>query len=215
MRALKTRGRYLASFSTRPISTKYGFDRGRPVDRFYIESFLKQHAPDIKGVCLEIVDSTYTKKFGGEKVERSDVLDIIKRKTTTIHGDLRNARGLIADNTYDTIIITQTFNVIDDYQAAIKECHRILKPGGKLFVTLPTISPAWNLKINMWRFSVVGAKYVFGKYFDQSKITISDAGNQTSVECFWLGLSVEDMKITELEKYDPNYPLIITVVATK
>jgi hypothetical protein len=30
-----------------PLSTKFGFDRGVPVDRFYIAEFLAPHAKDI------------------------------------------------------------------------------------------------------------------------------------------------------------------------
>ena len=36
-----------------PISPKWGLDRGRPIDRSYIESFLAQHASNIRGRVLE------------------------------------------------------------------------------------------------------------------------------------------------------------------
>ena len=46
---------------TEPISRAYGFDRGTPVDRHYIEAFLQRHAPspdysagDIRGRVLEV-----------------------------------------------------------------------------------------------------------------------------------------------------------------
>ena len=51
-----------------PVSTDWGFDRGRPVDRYYIERFLQQHAADIRGHVLEIGDDAYTRRFGGGQV---------------------------------------------------------------------------------------------------------------------------------------------------
>lgn len=215
MRTIHNRESYLASLSIKPISTKYGFDRGQPIDRVYIEKFLRNKQERIKGVCLEVVDGTYTKKFGGTKVTKSDVIDIFKSQKANIHGDLRNLHGVIPDNTYDTIILTQTLNVIDDYESAIRECKRILKPKGILLATLPTISPAWNLKINLWRFSLQSAKYVFKKYFESNKLEIISFGNRLSAESFWLGMSAEDLTIEELLKEEQVTPLIIGVIAVK
>ena len=215
MRSVFPRRRYIASLSVRPISVKHGFDRGLPVDRFYIERFLKDNKQHIRGACLEVVDNTYTMKFGEDRVTKSDAIDIFKTRVATIHGDLRNLSGLIPDNTYDTVILTQTLHVIDEYEQAIKECHRILKPGGNILVTVPTISPAWHLSVNMWRFSPRSAQYVFAKHFDFSKIKVIPLGNGISTEMFWLGMAVEDMTTEELQKDDLGYPTIIGIVATK
>src|SRR3990170_7811785 len=40
-----------------PISREFGFDRGLPVDRHYIERFLSAHSSDIRGRVLEIGDN--------------------------------------------------------------------------------------------------------------------------------------------------------------
>ncbi len=58
-----------------PLTRSFGYDRGQPIDRYYIEKFLGQYAGDIKGHVVEIGDDRYTKKFGGERVSRSEVLD--------------------------------------------------------------------------------------------------------------------------------------------
>ena len=215
MRKLRSRRRYLASYSTRPISIKYGFDRGTPVDRFYIESFLEDHKDQIHGVCLEVVDDTYIRKFGAEKVTQSDAVDIFKTKKANIHADLRDLKDDIGDEVYDTIILTQTLHVIDDYESVIRECRRILKTGGSLIVTLPTVSPAWNLKINHWRFSPDSARYIFTKYFEQSKVKITHYGNRKSSEFFWLGMATQDMTKDELAYDDPSAPTIVGVIAIK
>ena len=40
---------------TEPISRTWGADRGRPVDRYYIDSSLEAHRADIRGHVLEIL----------------------------------------------------------------------------------------------------------------------------------------------------------------
>src|SRR6185503_1474005 len=51
----------------RPVSRTFGYDRGLPVDRYYIESFLERNRRDIDGRTLEIGDDEYTRRFGGER----------------------------------------------------------------------------------------------------------------------------------------------------
>ena len=60
---------------TVPLSDCYGFDRGTPVDRYYIERFLEKYRTDISRHVLEVKDSTYTNRYG-TGVEQRDVLDI-------------------------------------------------------------------------------------------------------------------------------------------
>src|SRR3984957_6708899 len=62
-----------------PISSKFGYDRGTPIDRYYMETFLQDNRYDIKARVLEIRDSAYTLKFGQTRVNVSDVLDIDKK----------------------------------------------------------------------------------------------------------------------------------------
>ena len=67
-----------------PVSNNWGFDRGRPVDRYYIESFLESHRSDIRGRVLEIMNSDYTMQFG-TAVEAAEVLDVDPAYKTRIY----------------------------------------------------------------------------------------------------------------------------------
>ena len=52
--------------------------------------------------------------------------------------DLRRADA-IPSATYDCIILTQTLQLIDDIPAVLAECARILRPGGVLLATVPSV----------------------------------------------------------------------------
>src|SRR5687768_7781328 len=78
-----------------PVSRKFGFDRGTPIDRYWIEDFLQKYASDIKGTCLEIGDNRYTKQFGKGLVTKSIILDIDQNnKKATVHDDIRSLKKL-------------------------------------------------------------------------------------------------------------------------
>lgn len=209
---------YFFSSSTKPLSEWHGFDRGTPLDRFYIEGFLEKNKHLIHGTCLEIFDDTYTKRFGETRVAKADILDIESSNTNaTIIADLRNMPQ-IADNSYDTIILTQVFQFIDAPEAALRECYRILKPGGHILATLPCLSRMDRISgidADYWRFTKAGTKVLFEKAFEPSKLRIESCGNVRSGILSWIGASVEDASRHILEKNDAQFPLLINVVAEK
>src|ERR1044071_8394248 len=55
-----------------PVSQIFGAERGRCVDRYYIENFLDRHAADIHGRVLEVANNSYTTRFGGDRVLKSE-----------------------------------------------------------------------------------------------------------------------------------------------
>ena len=213
-RLIKPRWLYLLSSSLNPISENYGRDRGRSIDRYYIEKFLFQNRKYIKGNCLEVRENVYTTKFG-QDVKKSDVIDINPRnKKANIIGDLR--RLDLPDNSYDCIILTQVLQYIDDCPAAVAECHRILKPKGVILVTLPflgKVDPTATARKDYWRFTKASAEYLFKNIY--SKVETKTYGNVLSGLGFWIGLSRNDLNRDKLKYNDPNFPTIITVKATK
>ena len=132
---------------TTPISPDFGYARGGPVDRYYIEGFLARHAADIRGRVLEIGDASYTHRFGGSRVTQADVLHIDPDAPgVTFVGDLADG-SMLPDAAFDCIVLTQTLHLIFDHMAALRTLERILAPGGVLLLTVPGIS---NIATDEW-----------------------------------------------------------------
>lgn len=201
-----------------PLSACYGFDRGKPIDRYYIEKFLEKNKADIRGSVLEIKDRSYTRRFGRGKVNQSDVLDIDhSNKKATIYTDLRDTEAL-PKNKYDCIILTQTLNFIDDYDTVISSVYRMLKENGIFLCTLPSVSRIdYNFGENgdFWRFTKASAQYVFKKHFTEKKLQVHTYGNVFVNICFLEGISVEEIDSKELNYYDKYFPLIVCIRAVK
>jgi SAM-dependent methyltransferase len=201
-----------------PISQSFGFDRGLPVDRYYIEHFLARNASEIAGRVLEIGDDAYTRKFGGSRVTRSDVLHVTAgNPRATFVGDVTDP-GVLPENTFDCIIFTQTLQLIYDVHAAVVQLHRALAPGGVLLVTAPGISQIdrgeWGTTW-FWSFTPAAIERLFGDVFGPDALMIRRYGNVFAATTFLQGLAVEELDTSDLDPIDRAYPVIVSVRARK
>lgn len=191
----------------------FGFGRGQCIDRIYIERFLAENASFISGRVLEVGDAEYTRRFGRERVVRSDVLHAVAgNPDATIVGDLVSGRG-IPDNTFDCIILTQTLPFVNDVHAAIVTVWKALRPGGVVLATVPGISPIsrydaerWG---DFWRFTLQGTRDSFVRCFCPEQVMVKSYGNVLVATALLNGLVAHELREAELDFNDPDFPVII------
>jgi SAM-dependent methyltransferase len=201
---------------TTPLSDHWGFDRGTPVDRFYIEEFLSDRRSAIRGRVLEVLNSDYTARFG-VAVEQSDVLDVDPSNAqATLIADLASADD-IPSETFDCFILTQTLQYIFDVPAALAHAHRILRPGGTLLCTVPTLSRIGRgeLESEYWRFTAAACSNLFRKAFAGGSVDVRARGNVLAGVAFLVGMAREELSSRALALDDPFFPVIVTVEARK
>lgn len=202
-----------------PVSRVFGLDRGQCIDRYYIEKFLARHVTDIQGQVLEVANNTYTTRFGGGRVTKSDVLHVQEgNPNATIVADLSSSNHILSD-TYDCVILTQTLPFIFDTRAAIRTLYRVLISGGVLLVTFPGISQISRYDMerwgDYWRFTTLSARRLFGEVFPISNVSVQAHGNVLAASAFLHGLVAQDLHVEELDHCDPDYEVLITVRAVK
>ncbi len=201
-----------------PVTRDFGFSRGQPVDRRYIESFLQRHAADIRGRVLEVGDDTYSTRFGGERITRLDIVDSRPNPRATLSADLSHAPHL-PDGAFDCIVCTQTLLFIYDVHAAVRTLHRILAPRGVALVTVPGISQIvredMNREGDFWRFTSRSGRQLFEECFAAAGVAVQTYGNVLAAVAFLHGLAVEDLSPTELDEHDPDYEVSIGIRAQK
>jgi SAM-dependent methyltransferase len=198
---------------TTPLSDRWGADRGTSVDRYFIEQFVAEHRGDIRGRVLEVRDRRYTTRFG-VAVKHSDVLDIDRSNSeATIHADLAAAHE-IPSSQFDCFIITQTLQFIYGTRAALAHAHRILRPGGALLVTVPSVS-RMACKHDYWRFTGASCSELFGELFAPDHFTVRSYGNVLVCNAFLYGMAAEELSAGELETVDDRFPLLVAIRAVK
>lgn len=201
--------------SARPISLDFGWDRGTPIDRYYIESFLARRAADIRGRALEVGDDGYCRRFGRSQITQQDVLHLdVKHPHATLVGDLTEP-GVLPDGVFDCIVFTQTLQLIFDLKQAVTRLHAALRPGGVLLLTVPGISPIdrdeWGERW-CWALTPVSIRKLFEPLFG-NELEIRADGNVFAATAFLQGAALEEVDRAKLDIYDPAYPVIITVRA--
>jgi SAM-dependent methyltransferase len=192
----------------KPISPVFGLDRGTPIDRHYIEKFLKKNSK-----------SHYSKPLGGVDVEAIDVLHATPdNPKATIVGDLTDTATL-PENKIDCFICTQTFNFIYDLQKAVEGAHHLLKPGGVLLATVAGLCQISRYDMDRWgdywRFTTASANRLFEPVF-KGGVEVESYGNVLAATALLQGVAVEDLPDSALlVEHDPDYQVLITIVARK
>ncbi len=201
-----------------PISRDFGCDRGRPIDRYYIESFLERHSADIHGRVLEVGENTYTRMFGGDRVTISDMLHVTEGEPrATIIADIAAANHIPSD-AFDCVIFTQTLQLIYDLRAGIETLHRILKPGGVLLATFPGITQSYDHEWKStwyWNLTEVSARRLFEEGFSPGDVSVESTGNVLAAMAFLHGVAAEELEQQELDYRESGYDVSIAVRARK
>jgi SAM-dependent methyltransferase len=202
-----------------PLSDNWGYSRGSPIDRFFIEGFLARHQGDVTGHVLEVGGDTYTKRFGAHRVSASDTLDVrADNSKASIIADLRAAPN-IPSEAFDCIILTQVLVLIDDVEAALSTVSRILKPGGVALITVPGISQISSNpeESSLWSWSFYPKTFrgLLAKFFDPKRLIVEGFGNLKTTIGFLAGLAQEDLSRDDFMFHDSRYPLIVAARAIK
>ncbi|WP_095203409.1 methyltransferase [Mesorhizobium carmichaelinearum] len=202
-----------------PLSRSFGGDRGTPLDRYYIESFLRRHADDVSGDVAEIGDAVYTHRFGGDRVMRSEIIDSPQSNNpgATMRVDLQNVEAIVA-NRFDCMIVTQTLHMIYDIRGAVAAIHHALAPGGVVLATVPGIT---SIDVQdgpekwFWAMTQSAARRLFAERFGPSQVQVQQFGNVLAATAFLQGLAFEEVDRKGLDVIDPLYPVITGIRAVK
>ena len=200
-----------------PVSRVYGYDRGRPIDRYYIENFLEAEAQHIKGTVLEIGDATYTRRFG-RNLGSCEVLHVSRAAPGVTYVDDLTTGETLPSNHFDCIILTQTLHLLYDMKAALATVYRILKPGGVLLATAPGISQVADLEWNdtwYWSLTCQSATRLCLESFARELVEVKAYGNVLAAISFLQGLAAHELTRAELDVADAEYPVTITIKAQK
>jgi SAM-dependent methyltransferase len=192
-----------------PFSTRYGFDRGTPIDRYYLDRFFERNERDIQGRVLEVAEPAYASRFGSPT--SIDVLDIDPRNDrATVLADLDDVESLPASR-YSCAIVTQTLQFVRDPRVAVENLRRSLVPGGVLLASVPAIAKIdHNLTgVDRWRFMPVAFSELIRDVFDTDEFAVEVYGNLLSAVAYLNGIAARELRSTELDVTDPLFPVIV------
>ena len=197
-----------------PLNRTFGFSRGTPIDRYYIEAFLQLKRDNIRGDVLEVAENIYTKKYG-ENVLNSYMLHVSSNENKYIKGNFETGEG-IKSETMDCIILTQVLPFIFNCRAAISNIYRMLKPKGVCLISVGGITQISRYDMEQWghywSFTDLSLRKLLEENIPKDKIEIRTYGNVKSAIAMLYGIAAEEITKEELDYVDKDYQ--VTICAT-
>src|SRR3954447_20856703 len=196
-----------------PLSRRFGLDRGRPVDRLFIERFLASHAGDVRGRVLEVYEDTYARRFGS--ASSVDVVDATPGRATLV-GDLREP-GWLPDAAFDCVILTQTLHSALRPDDVLRFLAPALAPGGVVLATFAGVSQRSRAGedpsfLELWRFTSDGVRSLFSASGFAAEVRAY--GNVLACASFLYGMAEHETDPRAFEVDDPDYELVVCARAT-
>jgi SAM-dependent methyltransferase len=197
-----------------PFSRNFGFDRGTPIDRYYLNKFLDANRSLITGDVLEIQSTGYTRRYGRE-VQRADSVDINPAVHPRFVCDLARSGDMIPTGRYDCFLLPNTLQHLRELDECLRHALRIVKPGGVLLASAAGFVPLIPDGPDYWRFSASGWSERLQRVWPACDVRVQSHGNCLAAVAAMLGLAVEEITPSELDVSDPQYPVLITVFCLK
>lgn len=198
--------------TARPFSENYGLDRGTPVDRMFIDTFLGRHSHLIRGRVLEVGRDVYSTRHGGTDVTDLEILDIDPHNgSATLVADL-DQPGALPMARYDCAVITQTLQYVAEPPMAVANLHSCLARGGALLVTVPGITrvdPGAGRSVDRWRFTPQGLGDLLTTTFGTHRVSCVAHGDLHTATAFLYGLAAEDIGLAAGDDRTSDFAVVV------
>jgi SAM-dependent methyltransferase len=210
---LKSTIELLRRMNAIPLRPSMGASNSRKsIGRILVNNYINSCRNEIQGDILEIGRNVYRNQIPPQNVKSYICLDIESFDDIDIVADIQNMPQ-VSSNKFDTIICTQVLEHVQNPFLAAGELHRILKPGGKLIVTVPFLNNYHMVPVDYWRYTEFGLANLFKEY---STCKVDSLGSTYHHVLATLGFHEAEMKFDVLERPDvPRFPIIVTAIAIK
>ncbi|MCB0107204.1 MAG: hypothetical protein KDE53_14890 [Caldilineaceae bacterium] len=197
--------------------------------RYYWADFLEQHRADIRGLGLEIGETTTLRNYGGNQLTRADALDLAAHSAEVrVVADLSRADHVPGDQ-YNCFINQFTTCVLYDIEAALYHAIRLLKPGGVLLINFWCVDFYLHRGLDMgtggkdepplymyhWFTPIMVHNYLRGLALGEHDYALTVYGNLLTRMAFLLNLPAKELTPKERDVVDPGHPLLICARVVK
>lgn len=195
-----------------PFSASFGFDRGTPIDRYYMAQFFTAHADAFRGAAGEVADSTFVDQVGRHRISDLSIIDNDPtNQRATMIADI-SAEGSLPSSRFDCLVIAQTLQYIANPEQAVEVCFGAVRPGGALLLAVPALTAHDRRELpegDYWRFWPAGFLHLLRRAAPGAIHTVAGYGNLVTATAFLQGLSAEELSDEELAYQDSRYPIVI------
>lgn len=158
--------------------------RGKTIARTLFNWEIEKHVKNINGVVIDLGggENPSYERFWQIKPEKFIRVDINGKTEPDVVANL-NKPLPFSDNFTDTIFLFNVIYILEDPVKTLREINRILKPGGRLFITSPFIFNEAKEPNDYWRFTSEGLEKIL-KEAGFNEILIKPVGERFSAAVY-------------------------------
>ncbi len=198
----------------KPFSTSHGWDRGTPLDRYYVDRFFERHRAAITGDVLEIDQNIYSHRYGHD-LRTAHNVDIDPKCEPTYLCDLAHCESVLPSEAYDCFLLPCTLHHLRELESSLKNILRAVRPGGVILATCAGMIRLDAEEIDFWHPSPAGWRELLRHAWPGCEVVVEGEGNCLAAVAFDLGLALEELKRKELDYHDGLYPVVTTIYCRK
>jgi SAM-dependent methyltransferase len=198
----------------KPFSECHGWDRGTPLDRYYVDRFFERHRALITGDVLEIDRNIYTHRYGHD-LRTVHSVDIDPHSEPTFLCDLAHSENVVPSEAYDCVLLPCTLHHFRELKECLRNVLRVVKPGGTILATGAGMVRLDAVGNDFWHPTPDGWRELLGQTWPGCKVVVEGEGNCLAAMAFNLGLALEELKHKELDHNDGLFPVITTIYCHK
>jgi SAM-dependent methyltransferase len=188
-----------------PVSTDFGFSRGTPVGRSYVNDFVAEKAQALGGIILEFGEARYKDYFN--YVDQYMVVDVAPGPNVDFVCDIHDV-STMPQHFFDVIVCTQVLEHLERPQEALIELRKLLKQDGRLICTVPFLAHIHYVPTDYYRFSIDAITSALSRAGFEV-IDSRNSGNALVTIGSLLGYSSEDFSFSQMAESDEVYPFNI------
>ena len=134
------------------------------------DDLIRAHLADLPEDALVVnVGCARVRRFESECPSRYLATDLRVLDTVDFSSDA--TRLPLPDDSVDTLITLEMLEHVPDPRAVVAELGRVLKPGGTLFLSVPSAVPRHDHH-DFWRFTAQGLEQLCSPWFDDSEVRV-------------------------------------------
>ncbi|MEA3018960.1 MAG: hypothetical protein QOI47_484, partial [Actinomycetota bacterium] len=152
------------------------------------------------------------------QIQTLDIIDIdASNQQATIVGDLCDPTTLADHGPYDCVLAPQTLQYVDDPQRAVANMYAALDEGGILLLTVPAITRLDPdlATVDRWRWTELGITDLVQRMVPDADTQVDGHGNPVVALAFLMGIATEELRSSELDHFDQNFPIVVTAAIIK
>jgi hypothetical protein len=195
-----------------PLCPMFGYSRGTPIDRYYLNDFLAGIKDAVVGRTLEIGGRAGNRaSYGFQRTTDYLTMDADPNAGAAITADAHNRLACPA-RSFDSIVIINVLEHCARPWEVVENMHDWLAPSGKVFCLVPTAQRVHSIPKDYWRMLPDALESLFHRY---RILQLTSYGNLQTSSASLLGIAAEELAPEALSHRDFRYPVVTCIVAQK